>query len=83
MLTKCRISLEVTINKIPEPGPEFTEWCEENNIAPFGDGSVGRRAWCDWLGEYVRDYDYLVNIIEGSTRASFFAYKEDIHPIKE
>lgn len=82
-MQKCKITLEVTLDKIPGPGPKFTKWCEENNIDPFGDGSVGRRGWCDWLSEYVRDYDYLVSITEGATRASFFAYKEDIHIARE
>ena len=84
-MSKARIALEVIIDPIPEPGQEFIDWCEAVNVDPFGDGSEGRRGWCSWMGEYIRDNDCIVRIAHGSISGAFFAKRDelDILEIKE
>ena len=77
----AKLTINVDLVKIPEPGPEFIEWCDQHDISGFGNGEVGRRGWCDWLNEYIRDNNYLVYIKEGYISSAFFATEKDIQRI--
>ena len=79
---KSTIQLEVQIIDIPDDGNQFIEWCEEYNVEPFGEGDIGRRGWCSWLGEYIRDNDCLIYITDPCTTGAFLARKEYLKEIK-
>ena len=63
-MPKVILKLEATYDKIPDgdaDNPEFLQWCIDNRIHPLGGP---RRAWCDWLGTYIRDASYLVRFTD-------------------
>ena len=61
---RVKLGLECFVNPIPERDtPEFMAWCEENDVHPGG------RAWCSWLGTYLRDADYIITPVDGDGSA--------------